>query len=309
MNTYLKYQPPAIQFLAFLAFAGGCFLLASIVSYFFFQDVYAILLDKNVVVTPSLITKFKLAQLVSAGLSFLIPALLFGYYSSPKSLPYIGVQPYISPLLLVAAVALLLSIQPFISYLGYFNAHLNFGKWQQFIDQTEARYDRALKVFLQMPTFGDFITNVLIMALLPAVSEELFFRGAFQKALLRLSNKPWLAILLSATVFAFLHGTMLKLIPIFALGLLLGTIYHVTRNVWYTIIIHFINNAFALIAVYYGNRSEFLRKMTDENTPIPIYFALLSLAAGVCLLYFIRKKSLLILPVVITNEDNDYLAL
>ena len=308
MNTYLKYQPPAIQFLDFLAFEGGCFLLASIVSYFFFQDVYAILLDKNVVVTPSLITKFKLAQLVSAGLSFLIPALLFGYFSSPKSLPYIGVQPYISPLLLVAVVALLFTIQPFISYLGYFNAHLNFGNWQQFVDQTEARYDRALKVFLQMPTFGHLIINVLIMALLPAVSEELFFRGAFQKALLRLSNKPWLAILLSATVFALLHGTMLKLIPIFALGLLLGTVYHVTCNVWYTIIIHFINNGFALIAVYYGNRSEFFRKMSDENTPIPIYFALLSLIAGLCLLYFIRKKSSEILPVVITNEDNDYLA-
>ena len=146
------------------------------------------------------------------------------------------------------------------------------------------------------------------MALLPAVSEELFFRGAFQKALLRLSNRPWIAILTSSAVFALLHGTLLKVIPIFALGLLLGTVYHVTRNIWYTITIHFINNGLALLAYYYGDRSEFLKKLSDDNIQVPIFLAIISLVISIGIIYFIAKKGEEVLPRVMTDDDKDFIA-
>ena len=309
MNTYLKYQPSGIHLLAFLAFAGGCFLLSSIVSYFYFQDVYAIMLDKTTNISPEIITKFKFAQLFSALISFLLPALLFGYYSSPKALPYIGLQPHLSMSIMVAVLLLFLFIQPFIGYIGYFNSHLDFGSFQKYIDQTEGRYERALKIFLQMPTLGDFIINLFIMALLPAVCEELFFRGAFQKALIRFSKRPWIGILVSAFVFALLHGTLLKIIPIFFLGLLLGTIYYITRNLWYTITIHFINNGLALTAVYYSEKNEFLKKLADDNILPPVYMAITGLTISLILIYVIKKKSNTDFPAFMTDEDNDHLAL
>lgn len=308
MNTYLKYQPPAIQFLAFLALSGGFFLLDYVISAFFFNDISGVLLDKNAVVSSAVLIKFKWAQFTGSIISFILPALFFGYYSSPKALPYIGVQKIISPVLIIASVALLLCIQPFIGWLGEINAQTKFGSLQKTFEEMEALYNRALQVFLQMKTFGDLLVNLFIMALLPAIGEELFFRGSLQKALLRISQKPWLAILLSSVVFSLLHGTFFKLLPIFTLGLLLGTIYHVTRNLWYTITIHFLNNALAVLSVYYADRSSILKRLASDDISVPLSGALVSFIIGVGIIYFIKRKSDQVLPAIIANEDNDYAA-
>src|SRR5947209_4070292 len=184
MKTYLKYQPPAIQFLAFLALAGGFIILNTVVSGFLFKDVTNIMLDKSAAVSPDLISRFKWAQFVSSTISFILPALLFGYYSSPKSLPYVGIQKHVSLILLLLSALLLVCVQPFIGWLGALNARANFGSMQKSLLEMEALYNRALQIFLQMKTFSDLLINLVIMALLPAIGEELFFRGSLQKALL-----------------------------------------------------------------------------------------------------------------------------
>jgi len=308
MNTYLKYQPVAIQFLVFLALAGGFFLVDYAVSSFFFHDIGGILLDKNSTVSPALITKFKWAQLTGSVISFILPAFFFGYYSSPKALPYVGVQKSVAPVILLASAILLFCIQPFIGWLGELNAHINFRSMQKTLEDMEAVYNRALKVFLQMNNLGDLFINLFIMALLPAIGEELFFRGALQKALLRLSDKPWLAILVSSAVFGLLHGTFFKLIPIFTLGLLLGTVYHITRNLWYTITIHFLNNAFAVFSVYYANSSPLLKRLAADDVSVPFYAAFISAAIALGILFFIKRKSDEVFPESITNDSNDYIA-
>ena len=262
-------------------------------------------MDKSATVSPAMLGKFKWAQLVTSTLSFIVPALLFGYYSSPKALPYVGLQKTVAPILIIAAAVLLFCIQPFIGWLGNMNATINFGAMHQQLVEQEALYNRALQVFLQMKTGGDLLINLFIMALLPAVGEELFFRGALQKGLMRLSNRPWFAILTSSIVFALLHGTYFKLLPIFALGVVLGIVYYVTRNLWYCIIIHFINNAFAVFAVYYANRSETLRNLANDNIRIPIYLAIVSLAITVGILYFIKRKSDEVMPATMLDDEPD----
>ncbi len=308
MNTYLKYQPPALQFLVFLALAGGFFLLDYAISTFFFRDIGSVLLDKNAIVSPAILSKFKWAQFTGSVISFLLPALFFGYYSSPKALPYVGVQKSIAPALFFASVVLLFCIQPFIGWVGEINAHTKFGSLQKSFEEMEALHNRALQVFLQMKTPGDLLVNLSLMALLPAICEELFFRGSLQKALWRISNKPWLAIIISSAVFALLHGTFFKLLPIFTLSLLLGTVYHVTRNLWYTITIHFLNNAFAVFSVYYADRSQILKRLANDDISIPLYGALVSFLIGIGIIYFIKRKSNEVLPEIITDENNDYLA-
>ena len=308
MKTYLKYQPPAIQFLAFLGLAGGFFILNSAISSFFFTDITGVLLNKNAVVSPALLGQFKLAQLAGSIISFILPSLLFGYYSSPKSLPYVGVQKHASVIILIAGTLLLATIQPFIGWLGEINARAKFGSLQKSLLEMEALYNRALQVFLQMKTFSDLLINLFIMALLPAIGEELFFRGSLQKALLRLSDKPWLAILVSSVVFALLHGTFFKILPIFTLGVILGIVYYVTRNLWYTILMHFLNNAFAVLSVFYADKSETLKRLSSDDFSVPLYGAFVSLIIGIGIIYFIKKKSDEVLPATVTSDDNDYIA-
>jgi len=308
MKTYLKYQPAAVQFLAFLGLAAGFLIIDSVISSFFFTDITKVLLDKNAVISPEVMVKFKWAQLAGSVVSFIIPSLLFAYYSAPNALPYIGIRKTVSPALLMASFLLLVTIQPFIGLLGEWNAKINFGSLQKALLEMEALYNRALQVFLQMNTFGDLLLNLILMALLPAMGEELFFRGSLQKSLLLMSNKPWLAIVVSSAVFALLHGTFFKIIPIFTLGLLLGLVYHLTRNLWYAILIHFLNNAFAVLTVYYANSSETLKKLSNDDLSVPVYVALISLILGIGIVYFIQKKSIEALPAILTDDDNDYIA-
>jgi membrane protease YdiL (CAAX protease family) len=308
MNTYLKYQPPVMQFFAFLAFAGGFFLVSFVVISYFFGDIGAALVSKDLVYSPELIARFKWAQVIYATIAFLVPALLLGYFSAPDMLPYIGLQKSIAPVLILSAIVLIVAIQPFVGWLGELNSHIKFGSAQKIIEEMEEASTKSMNFFLQMKSLGDLIINLLIMALLPAFAEELFFRGSMQRVLLRLSGKPWVAILVSSLVFALLHNTFTKIIPIFTLGIMLGIIYHFTRNLWYTVIIHFINNAFAVLSVYYANKSEFLKKMSDDSLSVPVYGALVSLIIGVGIIYFMKRKSDEVFPAVLTSEDNDYIA-
>ena len=308
MNTYLKYQPPGVQLVAFLGLAMGFMVVSGLITYFFFSDLTAVLLDKNAVIQPALVVQFKVAQLLSAILSFLVPALLFGYFSSPRSMPYVGLQKSISPELIAASILFLVAVQPFVGWIGELNSMINFGSLQKAMQEAEAGYTRALQAFLRMDDAGDLIINLLIMALLPAIAEELFFRGALQKVMHRLMKMPVFAILFSSAVFAVLHGTIFKFLPIFALGLMLGTIYHVTRNIWYTIIIHFLNNALAVLAVYFSNKSEMIKKLANDDISIAWYIAAISLVATAAIIYFMRKKSDEVLPAHVTDEDNDYIA-
>ena len=86
MNTYLKYQPAAVQLFTFLMLAGGFFILDFAVSSFFFNDINAVFLSKTEIISDALIAKSKLAQLVTSTMLFIIPAMLFAYYYSPKQL-------------------------------------------------------------------------------------------------------------------------------------------------------------------------------------------------------------------------------
>ena len=308
MNTYLKYQPPAIQFLSFLMLAAGFFFIDFLLASYFFRDLYALLLDKNSVIPSGFGYKFKWGQFITATVSFILPAFLFGYFSSPKALRYIGIQKAVSPVLLVASVLLLLCIQPLVGWLGAINAKIHFGSMQKALLESEAIYTRVFKVFLQMNSVGDLFLNLLVMALLPALGEELFFRGALQKSLLRLSEKPWLAILVTSIVFALLHRTFFKLLPIFTLGVLLSTVYHVTRNIWYTIVIHFLNNAFAVLSVYFADSSKLMKKLSTDDISVPVYLAIASMFISIGIVYFIKKKSDEVLPEIITDEDKDWIA-
>lgn len=172
MNTYLKYQPPGIQFAAFIGLASGFFILNYVITSLFFSEISGVLLDKNVVITPEIIARFKWAQFAGAVVSFILPSLLFGYFSAPQPLKYVGFQNHFSAIITAMAVVLLLAVQPFVGWLGHLNEKIHFGSMHQALKDAEALYTRAIETFLHMNSPGDFIINLFIMALLPPVKSQ-----------------------------------------------------------------------------------------------------------------------------------------
>ena len=85
------------------------------------------------------------------------------------------------------------------------------------------------------------------VGLLAPLAEELVFRGAILRALLRWCSKPWVGIVLSALLFAVAHMTPAQLPHAFLIGLLLGWMYYRTDSIIPGIVYHWINNSVAYV--------------------------------------------------------------
>jgi membrane protease YdiL (CAAX protease family) len=308
MNTYLKYQPPGMQFVAFMGLGAGFIVITNLITSFFFKDVIEIFLNKEAIMTPAIAGKLKLFQFINSIFSFIVPAFLFGYFSTTAPIGYLGIRKNVSPVILILAIFLMVAVQPFATWLGGLNAKVDFGPVQETFKAAEAQSTKMLNLFLKMGSPFDLLLNLLIMAVLPAIGEELFFRGSLQKVLLRWIKTPWLSILISSFVFALMHLNFFKILPIFTLGIMLGTVYYVTRNLWYCILIHFLNNATAVLLVYYADKNETIKKMASDNFSMPFYSALLSIIITVGIIYFMKKESDKILPAYTVDDDKDLIA-
>lgn len=99
---------------------------------------------------------------------------------------------------------------------------------------------------IQINHIGDYLINVFLVCIMPAICEEILFRGVVLNSL-RKAGK-WVSIIVSAFAFMIMHGNPDQTIHQLILGVILGLICFETRNIWATILIHFFNNFFALTA-------------------------------------------------------------
>lgn len=89
--------------------------------------------------------------------------------------------------------------------------------------------------------------GAISVGILAPIAEEIGFRGVLMGGLLRMRCKPWLAIILSAIVFSFFHGTYLQLLGTMVFGIITGWLFWRTRSLIPGMIIHIVNNSTAVI--------------------------------------------------------------
>lgn len=95
------------------------------------------------------------------------------------------------------------------------------------------------------------IISLVVMALIPAIGEELVFRGLLLKKLVESGSNKHFAVIVSGTIFAGLHLSPLQLLPMIFMGIVFGYVYVYFKNIKYPIIMHFLNNATMIVLVYF----------------------------------------------------------
>ena len=105
----------------------------------------------------------------------------------------------------------------------------------------------ALQNALEAATQGPLWANLLCVAVFAPFFEEWLCRGMVLRGLLNRGYKPVPAIVISALFFALIHGNPWQAIPGFLIGLLLGYVYYKTGSIKLTMLMHCVNNAFAVI--------------------------------------------------------------
>lgn len=92
------------------------------------------------------------------------------------------------------------------------------------------------------------VLGFLIVAVLTPLWEEVLFRGAFLSGLSRRFS-PFVAVVLSAALFAACHLVLLTFAYLFALGIALALVRRFHQNLWAPVLLHSVNNALVLIVV------------------------------------------------------------
>ena len=128
--------------------------------------------------------------------------------------------------------------------------------------QDQANYFQLLYKGLSYKAF--LIISITSTCILPALGEELFFRGVLQNIFLTKLKNPLPAIALSALLFSAIHFMPYTSIYFFLKGLLYGSIYYITGSLFLPILGHFLNNITCTLVRDYPNHS------TSAATEIPI---------------------------------------
>lgn len=134
----------------------------------------------------------------------------------------------------------------------------------------------------------DLFLNLAVLALLPAITEELLFRGMIFQGLRGLGK--WPAILLSSGAFSLMHTNLAQFPYTFILGIALGFLMWETRSLWLCMLMHFVNNAAVLITTFAEGGSE---DISSAAANINVFLAIgLMFAAGLLtwLVFFLINK-------------------
>jgi hypothetical protein len=204
-------------------------------------------------------TGMKIGQGVSSIFMFVVPPIVY-YFITRKEhqMMDLGFRKLSPPwwLILIGAVLMFVSL-PISNLLTEWNEGMKLGGAFQTLEDILKTLEQAAtdltENMLNVDTFGGLLFNLLIIALIPAVGEELTFRGVLQQSLTRKMN-PHVAIILSAAIFSFIHFQFYGFLTRMFLGMLLGYMFYITGSLWTSILMHFLNNGSAVLLYYLNNR-------------------------------------------------------
>jgi uncharacterized protein len=245
---------------------------------------------------PGAVNFLKLSQALSAVGVFIMPALIIRYYFKPTF--QIDQKPDVRFLLGGSVFCMILMVlqTPLVNALAELNASLNLPHQLQSIQTwMELRENEAkelTELFLKMDSPIYFIPTVILLAVLPAIGEELLFRGSIQPLIAKVFGNQHLAIWLTAFIFSFIHFQFFGFIPRFVLGAFLGYLFYWGNSLVFPIAAHFANNALAVLLSYAEQHSILPATFQEAGTGDSAYIqALVSLAILIPSCYYFKKRA------------------
>ena len=240
MDEFKKNLRESVGFRVFLylILLFLCTLVGSVVTFFLLGD----------------ITQMKIGQGISSALIFIVPPVLFYVITRSQPMRQLGFRKPNSAWMLLIGVALMFISLPLTNLLTSWNEKMDFGSafesLEALLKQFEETAGDLTEKMLQVDTIGGLLGNLLVIALIPAIGEELTFRGMLQQAMTRRCKNAHVAIILSAAIFSFIHFQFYGFLPRMFLGIILGYMFYYSGSIWTSILMHFINNGSAVAVAY-----------------------------------------------------------
>lgn len=244
---------------------------------------------------PAVLQTMKLVQGLNSIGTFLLPAILFPRALQQWPGQFIRSTGKIDAFTILLSLGVLVISVPFIAQLIQWNEGFVFppelASLEMKLKETQASAERMTKAFIQSNGTGGFITNIFLIAFLPAICEEFLFRGTFMRFLIFCFNRKHMAVLISAFVFSMMHGEFYGFIPRFVMGIFLGYITVFANSIWPAVATHFLNNTIALVAMHF-HWDESGIFFFDDAYVFPFYITAVSGIAAIALIWAIYRRNI-----------------
>ncbi len=246
----------------------------------------------DAILKPENATALRWSQVIGTVFIFLVPAILYARVCHVKAALHLGFRKNINWKQAVLAVLIMLACLPAVDALQQLTKMLPWSKAALLaFDKAEADYFKQVAVMARMNDVWDYIISVVVIALLPAVVEEVLFRGGMQNLFSRWFKMPLLAIVVTSIIFSAVHGSYLGFLSRFALGFALGWMYYRTGNIWVSIIAHFFNNAAAVTQLYLTSKPGQKLDPATMDANAPLWLGAVSIALLIGLFFLFDKVS------------------
>jgi membrane protease YdiL (CAAX protease family) len=260
-------------FVSLLGFIG-CWLFMGIS----FEKLPALLENFNEPANLQLLKSFQILQ--SLGM-FILPPLAIAFAMDDKPFQFLKLNRKPTWMMLGIVCAIILVNGPVIEWFSLVNQHLVLPSWLSAVEtwmrNSEDQANEITQAFLTTKSIGGLLGNVVIVAVLPAIGEELLFRGLLQKLIKNMIGNYHWAIWITAAFFSALHLQFFGFLPRMLLGALFGYLLEWTGTLWLPIIAHFINNAVGVIVFFFTGEG-----LDPDQPDAPVFHNSLFLWAIIC---------------------------
>jgi membrane protease YdiL (CAAX protease family) len=277
-----------------------CFIILSMIGILMAIPLFDINLLKDISVytdyhNPESVPVLKYLQIIQSISLFILPALFAGFLFGGIGGDYLGMKK-ISTLRIFLATTLIMFVSlPMIGWATLLNEMIKLpdfmGGIEDWMKETEEQAAGLTEAFLNVNTTGGLLVNLLMIAVIPSIGEELFFRGLLQRLFSEWFRNVHIAILITAFLFAAIHLQFYGFLPRMLLGVLFGYIFYWTGSIWIPIFAHFLNNGSAVIISYLANRGSVSSGYEDFGATEDIFLIAGSILFTCGLLYMVYRAA------------------
>lgn len=243
----------------------------------------------QIMAKPENFNKVVLMQALGTFIMMAIPAIAFAKIVNQKVEPYFGFKTKVNAIQIFLVIVIALVGLGLSGSLGELTKVLPMTKgFRAMAEKMEKAYEAGVMMFVNMKTFGDYLFSILMIAVLPAIFEELLFRGALQNLCVKWFKQPHIAIAFTAIWFSLVHFSIMGFLSRMMLGMVLGYLYHYGKSIWLNILMHFINNGIAVTAMYFAIKSGQDASQSMNDT-FPLWIGAVTLVMMIGLLIVYKK--------------------
>lgn len=245
---------------------------------------------------PESIRFLKYFQVVQSIGVFIIPPFILGWLFNGNAADYLSLNKKVTFASVLLVLVMSFAASPFVNFIGEMNANMQLPDWlsgvENWMKNAEENAAELTEAFLKVGSLGGLLFNIFMVAFLPAIGEELLFRGVIQRIFTNWTKNIHWGIWITAILFSAMHMQFYGFVPRMFLGVLFGYLLVWSGSMWLPIIAHFINNGVAVVAMYMIDK-KLLAPDIEEigSTTDSYYMAAISFVLIVVFMFMIKRQN------------------